>query len=195
MMAYTSTLQRNRTVFGKNKAIQNSAIHWQSKRIGLLYHDEQSGAEFWNAMEDLRESVLDHEGQYISLELSESSGETFAEMFYAALKNSRWERSLSFSLPVILQHNPRVASPFLNQAILWQRLCDLIIMDDEPDRKTVLVLENVEHASPTVQHEIARLLRFHVAHDIQRTFVFTLDNLAGTPVNRIIPKLRDLIGI
>ena len=186
-MGYTATLQRD--------GVQRAAIHWQSKRIGLLYHDEQSGTEFWDTLEDLRESVLDHDGQYISLDVGEPLTETFPEMFYAALKNARWERSLSFSLPVILQHNPRVASPFLNQAILWRRLCDLIIIDDEPKRKTVLLLENIDQASPVVQHEIARMLRFHQTHSIHRTFVFTLDHSAGTPSNQIIPELRGLLGV
>ena len=184
-MIRTSTLQRERTVSGKSRG-----IHWQSKRIGLLHYDEQSAEEYWDNLEDLRESVLDHDGQYISLDLAEPLTETFPEMFYAALKNSRWERSLSFSLPVILQHNPRVASPFLNHAILWQRLCDLVIIDDEPSRKTVMVLENVEQVSPAVQHDIARLLRFHATHSIRRTFVFTLARHAQ---GQIIPELRKIL--
>ena len=186
-MAYTAALQRNEVLGG--------SIHWQSRRIGLLYHDEESGTEFWDTLEDLRESVLDHDGQYISLDIACPLAETFPEMFYAALKNVRWERSLSFSLPIILQHNPRVATPFLNQAILWKRLCDLIIVDDEFARQAVMVLENIDQASPTVQHEIARLIRFHATHGIHRSFVFTLDYLAGTPGGRIIPELRGIIGI
>ena len=186
-MTQTLTLQRDRTVFGENRG-----IHWQSKQIGLLYHDEQSGEEFWDTLEDLREGVLDRDGQYISLDPSEPLVETFPEMFYSALKNARWERSLSFSLPVILQHNPRVATPFLNQAILWQRLCDLVIVDDEASRKTLLVLENVGQASPAVQREIARLIRFHTAHRIHRTFVFTLDYQSR---GQIIPELLDILEI
>jgi len=158
----------------------------------LLCYDELSGEEFWDTLEDLRENTLDHEGQFISLDLAEPLAETLPEIFYAALKNTRWEHSLSFSLPVILQHNPHVTSPFLNQAILWQRLCDLIIVDDEPSRKTVMVLENADQASPTVQHELARLLRFHAVHSIHRTFVFTLDHHSH---NRITPELRDILGI
>ena len=186
-MAQAVALQKDRTVFGEKRA-----IHWQSRRIGLLYHDEQSGAEFWDTLEDLRESALDCDGQFFSLDLTEPLAETFPEMFYAALKNARWEGSLQFSLPVILQHNPRVASPFLNQAILWQRLCDLIIIDDESSRKTMMVLENVDQASPAVQHEVARLIRFHTAHGIHRTFVFTLDYHSG---GQIIPELRVILGI
>jgi len=186
-MAHAVALQRDRAVFGENRA-----IHWQSRRIGLLYHGEQSGAEFWDTLGDLRESVFDCDGQFISLDLTEPLAETFPAMFYAALKNARWERSLSFSLPVILQHNPRVASPFLNQAILWQRLCDLIIVDDESSRKTITVLENIDQASPAVQHEIARLIRFHAVHGIHRSFVFTLDCHS---CDQIIPELRAILDI
>ena len=182
-----NTIQEDRVVSGNNRN-----IHWKSQTIGVLYYGEQSERESWGALDDIRENVCYHEGQFISLDLAEPLAETFAEMFYAALKNVRWERSLQFSLPVILQHNSRVASPFLNRAILWQRLCDLIIVDDEPKRKTIAVLENVGQASSAVQHEIARLIRFHAVHSIHRTFIVTLDDHL---CNQIIPELRDILGI
>jgi len=184
-MIHASTLQRSKTVFEENKA-----IHWQSKRVGLLYHSGQLEEKCGDTLEDLRENVCSNNGQYISLDLIAPSAEPFLEMFYAALKNASWECSLQFSLPVILQHNPRVTSSFINHAIIWQRLCDHIIVDDEPGRKTVAVLENVDQASPTVQHEIARLIRFHAAHSIHRTFVFTLDYHSR---DQIIQELRDLM--
>lgn len=132
---------------------------------------------------------MDNDGQFISLNLTEPLTESFPEMFYAALKNTRWQQSLQFSLPVILQHNPHVASPFINRAILWQRLCDLLIIDDAPYRETVLVLENVDQASLATQHEIARLIRFHEIHSICRTFVLTLNRHSH---GQIIPELRDI---
>jgi hypothetical protein len=152
----------------------------------------QSEREAWKTLEDLREDILEHDGQFISLDLAELSAETFSEMFYAALKNVRWDYSLQISLPVILQHNPRAATPFLNYAIQWQRLCDLVIVDDEPSRKAVAILENVGQASPAVQHEIARMIRFHTVHFIHRIFVFTLDDHSH---DQIIPELRDVLGI
>ena len=173
-------------------AHRESAICWQSEQIGLLYYDEQSGEEFWDALEDLRENVLENEGQFISLDLVEPETGSLSEMFYDALKSARWDSSLQISLPVILQHNSRLASPFLNQAILWQRLCDLIILDDDQDRETVLVLENINQTSPEVQHEIARLVRFHQGRSIRRTFVFTLDCHS---CNRITLELRALLRI
>ena len=145
-----------------------------TKRIGVIYHDD---SEYWDSVEDLRENVLDNDGQYISLDLAETMetlpSVSLAEMFYTALKNVRWEQSLSFSLPDVLRHNPRVASPFINRAILWHRLCDLLILDDDPRRETVLVLENVDQASPAIKNEIARLIRFHEAHSLNRRFIFT----------------------
>jgi len=185
-MIQTVALQKDRTVF-ENRGV----IRRQSKRIGLLYHDEQSGNEFWDALEDLRESVLDKEGQFISLDLADPLMESFPERFYAALKNARWEQTLPFSLPAILQHNPCVATPFINHAILWQRLCDLLIVDDEPERETALLLENIDQASPSVQHEIARLIRFHKTHSIRRMFIFTLRRYAH---DQIIPELREIFA-
>jgi len=178
-MNQTSTLQRNKAVFG-------------GQRIELLYHHEHSEGQSWDKQGDLRESVLAQEGQFISLDVAASETESLPEVFYAALKNARWERSLPFSLPAILQHNPRAASSFINHAILWQRLCDLLILDDEPNRPTVLVLENIDQASPAVQHETARLIRFHVAHSVHRTFVFTLDRHSRS---QIIPALREILNL
>jgi hypothetical protein len=176
-MQQTLPLQKKKAAFG-------------NKRIELFYRNKHSEGKLWKVMEDLRENVLDHEGQFISLDLADSNVTSLLETFYAALKNARWERSLPFSLPAILQYNPHVASPFINHAILWQRLSGLLLIDDEPDRPTLLVLENIDLASPTVQHETARLIRFHAAHSVRRTFIFTLDTQG-----RIIPELRNLFNI
>ena len=186
-MTQTFTLQQNRAIFE-----ENGTIHWKSKRIGLLYNNELSGKEFWDTLEDIREGVRDCDGQYISLDLADSQTETLPEMFYAALKKARWERSLQFSLPMILQHNPKIAAPFLSRAILWQRLCDLLIVDDDPRRKTVMVMENIDQASSANQHELVRLIRFHTVHSIHRTFIFTLNDRA---CGRMISELGHVFGI
>ena len=179
--------------------IQTLTPHWnrtasanQSKRIEILYRNDSSNDEpsYWDALEDLRDNIRDSEGQFISLDLTEPLAESLSAMFHAALKNARWEESLQFSLPEILRHNPRIASPFINRAILWQRLCDLLIIDDTPNRETVLLLENVDQASPATQHEIARLIRFHETHSIRRTFVFTLNRYS---YNQVIPELQDIL--
>ena len=160
-----------------------------SERIRLLYHDDSAREECWETLEALRERTLDIEGQFIDLDLTEPIPEPFPEMFYAALKNARWDQSLQFNLPVILQHNPHAVSPFINRAILWQRLYDLLLMDDTPDSETVLVLENADQASPTTQHDIARLIRFHELHSINRTFVITLNRHS---CHQIIPELQNI---
>ena len=159
--------------------IQTLAPHWdgralecRSERIGILYRDDPS---YWDTLENLHKSISDSEGQYISLNLAEPLPESFPEMLHAALENVRWDQSLQFSLPAILRHNPRTASPFINRAILWQRLCDLLIIDDVPHRETVLLLENIDQASSGTRQEIVRLIRFHEAHDLRRTFIFTLN--------------------
>ena len=163
-----------------------------SEGIELLYHDEFSGDACWERLEDIRENVLESDGQFISLDLGEPPSKSLPEMLYVALKNARWERTLQFSLPIILQHNPHAGSLFINRAILWQRLCDLLILDDEPCRETVLVLENIDQTSPKMQHEIARLIRFHKTHALHRTFVFTLNYYSH---DQIIPELQNVLGM
>ena len=169
-----------------------TAFECISERIRLLYHDELSGEDCWKKVEDIREMTLDGNGQFISLDLTELQGQSLPQAFYAALRNVRWEQSLPFSLPNILRQNSQAASPFINRAILWQQLCDLLIMDDEPSRETVLVLENIVQASTATLHEIARLIRFHETHSIRRTFIFTLDHHSN---RQIIPELQTIFEI
>ena len=181
MIQTLSLSQRNKT-----------ARKHSSDRIELLYHDEFSGDAYWERLEDIRENVLDRDGQFISLDLGEPQTESLPEMLYVALKNARWERSLQFSLPNILQHNLHAGSLFINRAILWQRLCDLLIIDEESNRETVLVLENIDQTSPKIQHEIARLIRFHETHSLHRAFVVTLNYYSH---GHIIPELQNALGM
>jgi len=181
MIQTLSLPQRNRT------ARKNS-----SDKIELLYHDEFSGDVSWERLEDTRENVLESDGQFISLDLGEPHIESLPEILYVALKHARWERTLQFSLPVILQHNVHAGSLFINRAILWQRLCDLLLMDDDPRRETVLVLENVDQISPKMQRDIVRLIQFHQTHDINRAFVVTLNYYSH---DQIIPELQNALGM
>jgi len=181
----TCTLQKNKTAF-------EEAVRQQSKTIGLFYDDEQSKEEFWSTLEDMRDSILDHDGQFISLNVAGLQAETLSDWLHTAVKDARRETPLPFGLPVVFQYNPHMASPFINHAIHWQRLCDLLILDDEPERKTVLVLKNAEQSPPDTQHEIARLIRFHETHSIHRTFVFTLNRQAS---DQLIPELREVLGM
>ena len=185
-MNQTFTLQKKTVTGNKDKR------YGQSQGIGVLYYDEYSEEECWETLKNLRDSTLDHEGQFISLDLGTPPIESFLDMLYTALKNTRWGYSFPFSLPIILQHNPRIASPFINHAILWQRLCDLLIAEEEPNRQSLLVLEHIDQSSPAVQHEIARLIRFHTTHSLQRTFIFTLHHHSSP---QIIPELRDILDM
>jgi len=182
-MIQTLTSSRSTPIIGNNPVMDRLA-----ENIRLYYRDEQSE----EALEYLREHVLEHEGQFIALNLAAPQLESLSEMLYAALKNARWDHSLQFSLPIILQHNPHAASPFISRAIIWQRLYDLLILDDTPNRETVLVLENIDQASPDTQHEVARLIRFHQTYSIRRTFVFTLDRHSH---GRIMPELLDIFEV
>ena len=155
-----------------------------SHRIELFNHDE-SGEQ----LENLRETISEQNGQFISLNVAAPLMEPLPEMFYNALKNVRWDASLQFSLPMIVLHNPHIMPPFMNRAILWQRLCDLLILDAEPNRETVLVLENIDLASPETQHDVTRLIRFHNAHNIRRSFVFTVNRYGN---GQMVPELRAL---
>ena len=176
-------LQRGRAVL-----VELENVHWQSNIIGLLYYNGQQE----DVLVNIQESILDHGGQFLAFSIAEPLTETFPEMFNAVLQNACGDRSMQISLPVILQHNPHIASPFLNRAILWQQICELIIADDDPCRKTVIVLENVDQASPVVQRDLARLIRFHTVNFIHRTFIFTLDRHSR---EQIIPELQEILGI
>jgi hypothetical protein len=169
-----------------NKTTPWGKTTWQSHTERVRLHSRDD----WGTVEDLRKNVYKDGGQFISLNCAEPQADSFPEMFYTALQNTRWDHSLQFSLPIILQHNPHVASPFINQAILWQRLCNLLIREDDSSRETVLVLENADQASPERQHEIARLIRFHETHALRRTFVLMV---ARDSCGLIIPELQDIL--
>jgi hypothetical protein len=54
-----------------------------------------------------------------------------------------------------------------------------------------LLLENVDQASPTTQHDIARLIRFHELHAIHRTFMMTLSRHS---YHQLTPELQNIIS-
>jgi len=169
---------------------QDGAIHRSSGSVGLLYRSEQSGDELWTTLDIIRENVRTNGGQFFSFNLANPMEESPLATFYDALKKERWEQSVHVRLLSNRRHNPQIASVFINRAILWQRLCDLLIAEDESLRETVLVLENIDHASPSAQQEIARLIRFHEKHVLNRVFVMTIEDRAHVG---LIPELRDVI--
>jgi hypothetical protein len=152
-----------------------------SKHLGLLLHGDLPCHAEWDFLEKIHKSVQAENGQFISLDIQDFGEATLPGVFLSALEDSQSERTFRINLPMILQNNPKTDSPFINRAILWQRLCDRILEDESVKRPTVLVLENIDYASPKMQHDTARLIQFHITHRISRTFILTLhrDRLAS----------------
>jgi hypothetical protein len=145
-----------------------------SKHLGLLLHSDLPCIAEWDFLEEIHRSVQVENGQFISLDVQDFGEATLPGVFLSALEDSQSERTFRINLPMILQNNPKTDSPFINRAILWQRLCDRILEDEAGKRPTVLVLENIDYASSKMQHDTARLIRFHITHRIPRTFILTL---------------------
>jgi hypothetical protein len=160
------------------------------ERLGFLIHGDPPCNAEWNLLEKIHESVCVEKGQFISLNIQDFGEATLPGILCSALEYSQSARSFRINLPIILQNNPRTESPFINRAILWQRLCDRIIEDEDRQRSTILVLENLDQATSRTQHDAARLIRFHATHRIPRTFLVTLhrDNLPF-----LEPDLCDLV--
>lgn len=128
--------------------------------------------------------------QEILLDAEDFAESSFPELFLDALIEARTEGAFRIDLPLVLQNNQKINSPFINRAVHWQRLCDRLIEDEEPARSTLLVLDHFEEATTQAQHELARLIRFHRTHRIRRTFLVVL---RGDGLERLEPELRDLI--
>lgn len=162
----------------------------QRKRFGLLLENEQSRS--WNIIEAVREGVRAEQGQFLSLCVPELCEASLSGLVYAALADAREGRTFRINLPMILQNNPKTDSPFINRAILWQRLCDGIIEDEDSDCPTVLVFEQFDQADRVIQHDLARLIHFHATHRIRRTFLVTLHR-DSLPL--LEPELRKLVDL
>jgi hypothetical protein len=145
-----------------------------SKHLGLFLHGDSPCLAEWDFLEKIHKAVQAENGQFISLDIQDFGEATLPGVFLSALEDSQSERTFRINLPMILQNNPKTDSPFINRAILWQRLCDRILEDEAGERPTILVLENIDDASPKMQHDTARLIRFHITHRIPRTFILTL---------------------
>ncbi len=178
----------------------------QRKRLGVLF--EGTSSDSWRVIETLREHVQAEQGQFLSLRLPEFGSEegeaSLPGLLYAALRDAREDREFRINLPMILRHNPRNTPqnsqqhhvltdlPFISRAILWQRLCDGLIEDEDSNRPTVLVLERFDQASHTAQHDLARLIRFHANHRIRRTFLLTMP---WDFLPMLSPELRELVDL
>jgi hypothetical protein len=144
------------------------------KRLTLVSHDDPPHHAEWEFLEKLRESLCASGGQFISLNVQDFGEATLPGILCSALESSQTTQYFRINLPIILQNNPNTESPFINRAILWQRLCNRIIKDEDGLRPTILVLENIDQATRKTQHDTARLIRFHLTHRIHRNFLLTL---------------------
>jgi hypothetical protein len=140
----------------------------------------------------IREFVKSVNGQYIHIDVNDLVGNTLSRRLYSIMVEVLANRPYRIQLPIILQHNPHSDLPFIDRAIIWQRLCDLILEDDTPQRLTVLVIENLETANQNIQHELARLIRLHKNNRINRIFLATLNN---NNTEQLLPELRELAKI
>ncbi|MDR0705931.1 MAG: hypothetical protein LBF88_13245 [Planctomycetaceae bacterium] len=174
----------NGDTFSKIQSLTNN-----SKLLGLLLHSDLPCTAEWDFLEDIHKSIQAKNGQFISLDVQDFGEATLPGVFLSALEDSQSERTFRINLPMILQNNPKTDSPFINRAILWQRLCDRILEDEAGQRPTILVLENIDYASPKMQHDAARMIRFHITHHIPRTFILTLHR---NHIPFLDKELRDL---
>lgn len=146
-----------------------------SCRLVVLSHDEDDDQTF-GVLDSIRESILTENGQYLSFSRADFDESSFPSLLEASLKDFRKGKPFLINLPEILRSNPKTDSPFINRAILWQRLCDRLIEDEAPNRPTLLVMEDFLSLSPQTRHELARLIRFHATYQIRRTFLLVVRN-------------------
>ncbi len=160
---------------------------FQGKRLGLLVGKEVK-ADLWGRCSE----ILGEGGQYLNLSPDGESRDasSLMEALIGVLdRPARSPRPFQIHLPVL--HDPsRIASPFLNRAILWQRLCDRLIEGDETRRPSLLFLENFDPSNATIQHDLARILRFHQTHRIRRSFLLSLSK---DQLDLLSPEIRELI--
>jgi len=144
----------------------------QGKRLGLLRIDDQEFDTTWDDfLEDFRQELTVGGGQYLSLDCARFEEKCFAELLLEELESVHAECPLRINLPV--GHSK---SPFIQRAILWQRLCDRLIEDEKPTRPTLLVIENFGQADERFRNDVERLIRFHTTHHIRRTFLLALQD-------------------
>jgi hypothetical protein len=178
--------------FDRNMFNEIRSLTDQSKHLGfLLHHDSPCYAE-WDFLEKVHEFVQKQNGQFISLDIQDFGEATLPGVFCSALEDSQSERTFRINLPMILKNNPKTDSPFINRAILWQRLCDRVLEDENRKRPTILVLENFDYATQKIQHDTSRLIRFHITHQIPRIFILTLH---CNRVHFLAGELRDLVDV
>jgi hypothetical protein len=161
-------------------------------RVIMQDNTENANGLLYCFVESIREFVISGSGQYIHIDANDLVGGMLSKRLYSIMAEVLGERRYRIQLPVVLQHNTHATSPFIDRAIMWQRLCDLILEDDTPQRLSVLVIDNIEAADQNTQHELARLIRLHKNNRINRLFFLTL-NSGNT--DKLLPELYELVKI
>jgi hypothetical protein len=161
--------------------------------IVLPEDDSQLVMSLFSFIESIRQFVVTGGGQFIHIDANDLVGVSLSKRLYSIMTEVLSNRPYRIQLPIILQHNPHTASPFIDRAIVWQRLCDLILEDDSPQRPTALVIENFELADQSIQHELARLIRLHKNNKINRIFFVTINKTEN--LEQLLPELRELAQI
>jgi len=146
----------------------------QGKRLGLLSLGDRDFGDYDRqneVFENLQAELTDGGGQCLLLDLAGFMERSFAETLLGELEaaGTGCRRRIDLLLN-------RVPSPFIDRAIAWQRLCDHLIDDENPRRSTALVIENVDQANEQIRCDVERLIRFHITHNIRRTFLLTLSD-------------------
>lgn len=162
----------------------------RQKRLALLVDEESTSERLLHSLSVLEETLGAENGQCISLDILDFQETSLANRFLTMLELWRQDRPFRINLPDILRHNPNSASPFINRAILWQRLGDRLIEEEDPKRVTLLIIKNLDAADSKTQHDVARLVRFHATHHIRRTFLFTL---RSENIPFLEPEIRELV--
>ena len=162
----------------------------QGKRLGLLWVGHRGFGEYdkqHEVLDDLRDALADGDGQSLSLDLAGFMEKSFAETLFMELEAVSTGNRPGIDLPLT-----QTSSPFIDRAITWQRLCDRLIEDENPRRSTLLVIENFDQADERTRCDVERLIRFHITHNIRRTFLLTLPDGDAEALRPSLSRLVDL---
>ncbi len=146
---------------------------YRQARFGMLAGDASLSERIECLLDDLQDMVAEI-GQCLVLDCEHCRDIPVAGHFLSALMAWRQEKPFRVNLPDILRHQPNTPPVFINRAILWQRLGDRLVEDDDSERPTLVILKNLDAADTQTQHDLARLIRFHGVHRVRRTFLGVL---------------------
>lgn len=194
-MSYVETKNRYETRYSAHQDQELTRFIDHRATVSLISLNEGDDTEEYEFLENLRQAVSSQEGQVVDCHADSFRETSFQSRMWSIFESLCAQRPFRIELPIILSHNPRVKSPFINRALIWQKLCDLILEDDDPTRPTIMIFDRVDLMEPKDQHDLARLIRFHKTHQVHRTFVITAksDNIddLGIELEELIDQRLD----